>query len=45
MAYWINADNKREGCAKCDKVVLRDIKGEHILLDCDDEFCLCEDIY
>jgi len=46
MAYWINTDDtEREVCAECNKVVLRDNKGEHLLLDFDDEFCICEDIY
>ncbi len=46
MSYWINADDiKREVCAKCNKIVLRDKHEEHILLDYDDEFCVCEDIY
>jgi len=42
--YWINAEKIGEGCANCNKVVLRDNRGEHILLDCDEQFCVCEDI-
>jgi hypothetical protein len=45
MAYKINIENEVERCAKCDKIVLRDSHDEHILLDYDDEFCICEDIY
>jgi len=45
MSYKINAEEIKEFCAKCNKAVLRDNKGEHILLNYDDEFCICEDIY
>jgi len=45
MSYWINCDDKkREVCANCNCVVLRDNHDEHILLDCDDKFCVCEDV-
>jgi len=45
MAYKIDLEKENEVCATCNKVVLRDNRGEHILLDYDRQFCLCEDIY
>lgn len=44
MAYWINSEEHKEVCGNCNKIVLRDNREEHILLDYDDEFCICEDI-
>jgi len=43
MVYQINS---YEVCAKCKKFVLRDIKGEHIIIpdDKDEGFCSCGDI-
>ena len=38
-----------EICANCGSVVLRDLKGEHIIItngvEDNPEFCCCEDIY
>ena len=40
MSYKIDT---YEGCAECEKSVLRDIRGEHIIFNTE-EYCTCGDI-